>query len=116
MATTNNTEPGSTDENGPIVPPGLSELIARVDKLASSLRANPSQLERERLVEEFFRAAILAHECLSSWPQEKRPKQELKQWALRQHTEEEIVAGLKEARANGGPELVSLIKEFEQGL
>jgi hypothetical protein len=41
---------------------------------------------------------------------------QLRQWALHQYTEEEVVAGLREARENPGPELGDLIQEMEQGL
>jgi hypothetical protein len=41
---------------------------------------------------------------------------DLREWALRQATEEEIVAGLKEVRENGGMELGELIDELTQGL
>jgi hypothetical protein len=40
----------------------------------------------------------------------------IREWALQQFTEEEIVAGLKEARAHRGPELGQLIQEIEQEL
>jgi hypothetical protein len=40
---------------------------------------------------------------------------EVRQWALSQHTEEEIVAALREVREKGGPELGELIHELEQG-
>jgi hypothetical protein len=41
---------------------------------------------------------------------------ELREWALRQATEKEIVAGLKEVREKGGTELGELIHDLEQGL
>jgi hypothetical protein len=41
---------------------------------------------------------------------------DLREWALRQTTEEEIVAELKEVRDNGGQTLAELIEELEQGL
>src|SRR5689334_4256903 len=40
---------------------------------------------------------------------------EVRQWALSQHTEEEIVAALREVREKQGPELGELIHELEQG-
>ena len=40
---------------------------------------------------------------------------EVRRWALSQHTEEEIVAALREVREKGGPELGELIGELEQG-
>jgi hypothetical protein len=40
---------------------------------------------------------------------------ELRQWALSQHTEEEIAAALHDLRGKGGPELGELIHELEQG-
>jgi hypothetical protein len=41
---------------------------------------------------------------------------ELREWALKQASAEEIVTGLKQAREEGGPELGELIKELEQGM
>ena len=41
---------------------------------------------------------------------------ELREWALRQYTEEEIVAGLQEARQQNGPELNETVRRLEQEL
>jgi hypothetical protein len=41
---------------------------------------------------------------------------ELREWALRQHTEEEIAAGLQEAREQNGPELKKAVRRLEQEL
>jgi hypothetical protein len=38
---------------------------------------------------------------------------ELWAWALRQHSDEEVIAGLREAKEQGGPELGELIHELE---
>jgi hypothetical protein len=39
---------------------------------------------------------------------------EVRNWALRQHTDEEVIAGLQEAKEEAGPELADLIYELEQ--
>jgi hypothetical protein len=39
---------------------------------------------------------------------------EVREWALRQHSDEEVIAGLREAKEQGGPELGALIHELEQ--
>jgi hypothetical protein len=41
---------------------------------------------------------------------------ELREWLLKQHSEKEIADGFREAREQGGPELGTLIQEFEQEL
>jgi hypothetical protein len=41
---------------------------------------------------------------------------ELREWALRQHSEAEIVAGLQEAREQNGPELKQAIRRLEKEL
>jgi len=41
---------------------------------------------------------------------------QLREWALRQHTEEEIVAGLQEAREQNGPELKEAVRRLEEEL
>jgi hypothetical protein len=39
---------------------------------------------------------------------------ELREWVLRQHTDEEVSAGLREAKEQNGPDLGELIRELEQ--
>jgi hypothetical protein len=36
---------------------------------------------------------------------------EIREWALRQHTDDEVIAGLREAKEQGGPELCELIHD-----
>jgi hypothetical protein len=40
---------------------------------------------------------------------------ELREWALKQHTEEEMAGELRDARENGGPDLADVINELKQG-
>jgi hypothetical protein len=39
---------------------------------------------------------------------------ELRDWALRQHTDAEVLAGLREAKEQDGPELGALIHELNR--
>jgi hypothetical protein len=84
----------------------LKETLARA-------AVNEHQLEAiyDALVT-VFRSLPLPKQSRDSLPSYRLPP-ELREWALRQATEEEIVAGLKEVREKGGTELRELIHELK---
>jgi hypothetical protein len=90
--------------------------LERLKQSLARAAVNEHQLEAiyDALVT-LFRSLPLPKQSMDSLPSY-RLTLELREWALRQATEEEIVAGLKEVREKGGTELGELIHELKQGL
>ncbi len=62
------------------------------------------------------KASPLPANGTSAEPERTHLTPEVREWALRQFTEEEIIASLREVWQHSGPELGELIRELEQEL
>ncbi len=85
----------------------LADLLAPLDQ-----RARDEVLIA--LVHNFRRQGENPSARAAATPQPGRLTPELRAWALQQFTEEEAVAGLRELRERGGPELADFLHELEQ--
>ncbi len=102
---------------------GQTDLVVRLSRVQFSglwfIRAearnenDPSSTVVTYLGDEQTSSEVLGQIGRALLPQALPPA--IREWALPQHTEEEIVAGLREVREKGGPDLGELIHELEQG-
>jgi hypothetical protein len=119
-----------------IPPEHLSRVRGRLEKMHDSLHQRFVHQMKEILKDRHLDILVLSHhgadhDRISEIKQhlyndllQKEPTPvatlpltpELQQWAQRQHTEEEIVAGLREAREQNGPELNEVVRRLEQEL
>jgi hypothetical protein len=83
-----------------------SEAIGLVQRRVLEIITNPRQPSVQQTDEANPEAVVRPHLL----------PPDLKEWALRQYSEAEILAGLQEVRQQKGPELGEIIQELEQEL